>query len=167
MLFCNNDALVLHSCMRNCILKPRLRDTTCCETGCQIGCTTGLTTGCIVETGYYGYLRADCLYTWISSGPNARYRVCDSLYLLLYSAAEIRKFATYDSEKDNSDDCCYSQFDDDAKDWRHVRRFSKIARQSAGMRSTLRLLTTRQHCRQITLALYSKVVVVVVVVVSS
>jgi len=29
----------------------------------------------------YGHLRADCLYTGISSGPNARYRVWESLYL--------------------------------------------------------------------------------------
>ena len=47
------------------ILKPRLHDTTCCQTGCQAGlidnrvnvcihdttgCQTGLTTGCIVYT---------------------------------------------------------------------------------------------------------------------
>jgi len=29
----------------------------------------------------YGHLRADCLYSGISSGPNARYRVLESLYL--------------------------------------------------------------------------------------
>jgi len=29
-----------------CSVKPRLHDTTCCQTGCQ----TGLTTGCIVYT---------------------------------------------------------------------------------------------------------------------
>jgi len=29
----------------------------------------------------YGHLRADCLYTGISYGPNARYRVWESLYL--------------------------------------------------------------------------------------
>ena len=28
----------------------------------------------------YGHLRADCLYTGISSGPNARFRVWESLY---------------------------------------------------------------------------------------
>jgi len=32
----------------------------------------------------YGHLRADCLYTGISSGPIARYRVWESLYLYLY-----------------------------------------------------------------------------------
>ena len=31
----------------------------------------------------YGHLLADCLYTGISSGPNARYRVRESLYLYL------------------------------------------------------------------------------------
>jgi len=31
----------------------------------------------------YGHLPADCLYTRISSGPNAGYRVWDSLYLYL------------------------------------------------------------------------------------
>ena len=30
----------------------------------------------------YGHLQADCLYTGISSGPNDRYRVWESLYLL-------------------------------------------------------------------------------------
>jgi len=30
----------------------------------------------------YGHLRAYCLYTGIISGPNARYRVWESLYLL-------------------------------------------------------------------------------------
>jgi len=29
----------------------------------------------------YGHLRADCLYTGISSGPSARYRAWESLYL--------------------------------------------------------------------------------------
>jgi len=32
------------------LLKPRLHDTTCCQTGCQTSLTTGLTTGCIVYT---------------------------------------------------------------------------------------------------------------------
>jgi len=32
------------------VLKPRLHDTTCCETGCQTSCQNGLTTGCIVYT---------------------------------------------------------------------------------------------------------------------
>jgi len=34
---------MLYSCVP---VKPRLHDTTCCQTGCQ----TGLTTGCIVNT---------------------------------------------------------------------------------------------------------------------
>ena len=33
----------------------------------------------------YGHLRADCLYTGISSGPNARYRVWESIYLLPFT----------------------------------------------------------------------------------
>ena len=38
-------------------VKPRLHDTTCCQTGCQTSCHTGLTTACIVytagcQTGY-------------------------------------------------------------------------------------------------------------------
>jgi len=32
----------------------------------------------------YGHLQADCLYTGISSGPNARYRVWEKLYLYLF-----------------------------------------------------------------------------------
>jgi len=32
----------------------------------------------------YGHLRTDCLYTGISSGPNDRYRVWESLYLYLF-----------------------------------------------------------------------------------
>ena len=38
----------------------------------------------------YGHLRADCLYTGISSGPNARYRVWESLYLYLYTIINFR-----------------------------------------------------------------------------
>jgi len=38
-----NNALQLHV---STSLKPRLHDTTCCQTGCQ----TGLTIGCIVYT---------------------------------------------------------------------------------------------------------------------
>ena len=39
------------SCVSSTVgLKPRLYDTTCCQTGCQTGLTTGLTTGCIVYT---------------------------------------------------------------------------------------------------------------------
>ena len=30
--------------------KPRLHDTTCCQTRCQTGCQTALTNGCIVYT---------------------------------------------------------------------------------------------------------------------
>jgi len=33
----------------------------------------------------YGRLRADCLYTGISSGPNARYRVWEAFTFLLLS----------------------------------------------------------------------------------
>ena len=32
----------------------------------------------------YGHLWADCLYTGISSGPNARYRVWKAFYLFTY-----------------------------------------------------------------------------------
>ena len=35
---------------RTATLKPRLHDTTGCQTRCQTGCQTGLTTGCIVYT---------------------------------------------------------------------------------------------------------------------
>ena len=35
------------------IIKPRLHDTT----GCQTGCTTGMTTGCIVYTNIYPVLK--------------------------------------------------------------------------------------------------------------
>jgi len=31
-------------------VKPRLYDTTCCQTGCETGLTTGGATGCIVFT---------------------------------------------------------------------------------------------------------------------
>ena len=37
----------------------------------------------------YGHLQADCLYTGISSGPNARYRVWESLYLLPFTYASV------------------------------------------------------------------------------
>jgi len=32
----------------------------------------------------YGHLQADCLYTGIRSGPNARCRVWETLYLYLF-----------------------------------------------------------------------------------
>ena len=35
----------------------------------------------------YGHLQADCLYTGISSGPSARYRVRESLYFYLYCSS--------------------------------------------------------------------------------
>jgi len=36
----------------------------------------------------YGHLQADCLYTGISSGPNARYRVWEAVtFFIRYSAA--------------------------------------------------------------------------------
>ena len=33
----------------------------------------------------YGHLQADCLYTGISSGPNARYRVWEAFTFLCYT----------------------------------------------------------------------------------
>jgi len=38
------------TCLNGINLKPRLHDTTCCQTGCQTDCQIGLTTGCIVYT---------------------------------------------------------------------------------------------------------------------
>jgi len=32
------------------IMKPRLHDTTCCQSGCRTGCQTGFTKGCVVYT---------------------------------------------------------------------------------------------------------------------
>jgi len=42
----------------------------------------------------YGHLRADCLYTGISSEPNARYRVWESLYIYLYLYPKIAMHCT-------------------------------------------------------------------------
>jgi len=36
----------------------------------------------------YGHLQADCLYTGISSGPNARYRVWEAFTFYLLTAQE-------------------------------------------------------------------------------
>jgi len=38
----------LQTLVQEVYLKPRLHDTTGCQTRCQTGCTTGLSTGCIV-----------------------------------------------------------------------------------------------------------------------
>ena len=46
----NLHVLAYYNAVRlNTCVKPRLHDTTCCQTGCQ----TGLTTGCIVYTNIY------------------------------------------------------------------------------------------------------------------
>ena len=39
----------------------------------------------------YGHLRADCLYTGITSGPSARYRLWESLYLFTFNCKTIRR----------------------------------------------------------------------------
>jgi len=39
----------------------------------------------------YGHLQADCLYTGISSGPNARYRVWEAFTFYLTYASDRRK----------------------------------------------------------------------------
>jgi len=39
----------------------------------------------------YGHLQADCLYTGISSGPNARYRVWEAFTLFTFSATFMPK----------------------------------------------------------------------------
>jgi len=49
----------------------------------------------------YGHLQADCLYTGISCGPNARYRVWESLYLLLSLNSESINCKTVPSQTDN------------------------------------------------------------------
>ena len=41
----------------------------------------------------YGHLRADCLYIGISCGPNARYRVWESIYLFIENAFGTRDVA--------------------------------------------------------------------------
>jgi len=37
----------------------------------------------------YSHLQADCLYTGISSGPNARYRVWEAFFFTFYLSTEI------------------------------------------------------------------------------
>jgi len=42
---------------RQLSLKPRLHDTTCCQTGCQTGLTTRWTAGCIVYTNIQPFVQ--------------------------------------------------------------------------------------------------------------
>ena len=44
----------------------------------------------------YGHLRADCLYTGISSEPNARYRVWESLYTIIMQCSMVCNSCKYD-----------------------------------------------------------------------
>jgi len=50
ILRCVEFPCLLHVGFKAVNLKPRLHDTTCCQTRCQTGCQTALTTGCIVYT---------------------------------------------------------------------------------------------------------------------
>jgi len=42
----------------------------------------------------YGHLQAECLYTWISSGPNARYQVWEAFTFLFYDSDYLRYLRT-------------------------------------------------------------------------
>jgi len=55
----------------------------------------------------YGHLRADCLYTGISYGPNARYQVWESLYLYLYYNQAQSKYKHVLADISRSPLCCY------------------------------------------------------------
>jgi len=49
-------------------LKPRLHDTTCCQTDCQTGCQTGLTTSCIVYTNIQPVVKPTGCQTRLTTG---------------------------------------------------------------------------------------------------
>ena len=61
------DVHVKETGNKQCFLKPRLHDTT----GCQSGCQTGLTTGCIVYTNIQPVVKTGCqnrLTTGLTTG---------------------------------------------------------------------------------------------------
>ena len=49
-------------------VKPRLHDTTCCQTSCQTGLTTCLITGCIVYTNIQPVVQPALTTGWTNSG---------------------------------------------------------------------------------------------------
>jgi len=81
-----NDANFALPSVGDKLVKPRLHDTTACQTGCQTDLTTGWTTGCIVYTdiqpAVHLYSRLDNRLHHVNKHPTGYHHLNHSTILI-------------------------------------------------------------------------------------